>query len=190
MRVLPLLVTTLLLAAPVFAQQTAVPQHAKAAAPSEAVAQTVGQPPLHPITPHQVHEILELTGANKLKEQMMRSMWGSLQKSFPPFFPKDVLDDLEANMLKIDFEPMAVKAYQKRISAEDAELIIAFDKTQAGKRLIAAAPLIQQEMLMGGYKAGVQVAQEVIARHADEIKAAAAKYKQEHSDTPQVTSPN
>lgn len=186
MRVLPLLVTTLLLAAPVFAQQAST----STSAPSQATTVTADRPPLHPATPEQVHEIFELTGANKLKEQMMRGMWVNLQKNFPPFVPKDVFDDLETSLLKIDLEPLAVTAYQKHISTEDAAKVIAFYKAPAGRRLISVLPQISQEMQVGGSKLGMQVAQEVVARHMDEIKAAAAKYQQEHSDTPKVTSPN
>lgn len=186
MRVLPLLVTTLLLAAPVFAQQAST----STSTPSQGTTAAADRPPLHPATPEQVHEIFELTGANKLKEQMMRGMWVNLQKNFPPFIPKDVLDDLETSLLKIDLEPLAVKAYQKHISTEDAAKVIAFYRTPAGRRLISVLPQISQEMQVGGSKLGMQVAQEVVARHMDEIKAAAAKYQQEHSDTPKITSPN
>jgi uncharacterized protein len=148
------------------------------------------QPPIHPITPAQVHEILELTGANQLKNQMMRGMMGYWQKALPAFVPKDVLADLESSLEKMDFEPMAVKAYQKHISTEDAAQLIAFYKTPAGRRVIAVMPQISSEMQQGGAQLGMQISQEVIVRHKDEIRAAAAKYQQDHPDTPKVTSPN
>ena len=85
---------------------------------------------------------------------------------------------------------MTVEAYQKHISTEDAAKAIAFYKTPAGQRLISVLPQITREMQAGGAKLGMQVVQEVVARHKDEIQAAAAKYKQDHSDTPKITSPN
>jgi uncharacterized protein len=198
MRVVPLLVTTLLLAAPVLAQQgsarnSATTQSTTAAAgqpPTKTITVDLYPPPAHPITPAQVHELLDLTGANKIKDQVMRGMWLNLQKTFPPFVPKDVLDDLETSMLKIDYEPLAVVAYQKHVSTEDAAKAIAFYKTPAGQRLVGVLPEVTREMQTGSAKLGMQVVQEVIARHMDEIKAAAAKYKQEHSDAPKITSPN
>jgi len=186
MRVLPLLVTTLLLAAPVFGQQASSTN----STPAQSTAAVADQPPAHPITPAQVHEILELTGAKRLQIQTMRTMMIGLRKAFPPFMPPDVIDDLESNMEKIDLEPMAVAVYQEHVSTEDATLIIAFYKTPAGSRLLGALPQIAREMQARGEQAGVQVAREVVARHMDEIKAAAAKYKQEHSDAPTITSPN
>jgi hypothetical protein len=198
MRVVPCVLASLLFVAPAFAQQassgnatpaqsgtTTASQH-----PSKPITVDLYPPPVHPITPAQVHELLDLTGANKIKDQVMRGMWLNLQKTFPPFVPKDVLDDLETSMLKIDYEPLAVVAYQKHVSTEDAAKAIAFYKTPAGQRLVGVLPEVTREMQTGSTKLGMQVVQEVIARHMDEIKAAAAKYMQEHSDAPKITSPN
>ncbi|MGH9588392.1 MAG: DUF2059 domain-containing protein [Acidobacteriaceae bacterium] len=186
MRATSLLITTLLLAVPVFGQQASTVN----STPAQSATATVDQPPAHPITPAQVHEILELTGARRLQLQTMRAMMASLRKAFPPYMPEDVIDDLESNMEKVDLEPMAVEAYQKHVSTEDAAKMIAFYKTPAGGRLIAVLPQIAKEMQMSGEQSGVRIAQQIIMQHSEEIKAAAAKYRQEHSDTPKITSPN
>jgi hypothetical protein len=91
---------------------------------------------------------------------------------------------------KIDFESMATTAYQKHISTEDAAQIIAFYRTPVGQRLVVVMPAIEREMQLNGRNEGMRITQEVIKSHMAEIKAAAAKYKQEHSDNPTVTSPN
>ncbi|MGC2164352.1 MAG: DUF2059 domain-containing protein [Silvibacterium sp.] len=189
MRYASVLAITLIFAASALAQQTPASSqtHARSA---NAQAQVAIQPPAHPITPAQVHEILELTGANHLAVQIMRGMMVNLRKSFPPYVPKDVIDDLEASMEKMDFESMAVVAYQKHISTEDAAQAITFYKTPAGRRIIGVMPQVVGEMQANGAKAGMQISQQVIARHMDEIKAAAEKYQQEHSAPPTVTSPN
>ena len=186
MRVLPLLVTTLLLAAPVFGQQKPSPTPNRA---SVATA-TADQPPAHPITRAQVHQLYELTGANKIKGQMARAMWMNVKKVFPPYMPKDVMDELGADFENMDLESMQLKIYQRYISAEDAVQIIAFDKTPAGQRMIRIMPQMTGEMLASGEKWGEELTQRVLNEHMDEIKAAAAKYKQEHSDAPIITSPN
>lgn len=195
MRVLPLLVTTLLFAVPVFAQQASstnsTPAQSTAAVaekpPAKAITVNLYPPPAHPITPAQVHELLELTGANKLARQVMHGMWSNIQKTFPPFIPKDVRDDLELSIMKINFEPLAIQAYQKHISTQDAAQVIAFYKTPAGQRLVGVLPEITREMQENSEKLGTQVVREVIARHMDEIKTAEAKYRTEHSDTPKIT---
>jgi hypothetical protein len=193
MRAIALLASTLVLAVSAFGQPATTSPHdsAQSASPAQTAPDTAEQPPEHPITPAQVHEILELTGAHRLAVQMMRGMMGYLQKSFPPYMPKDVMDDLEASLEKIDLEPMAVKTYQQHISTEDAVQIIAFYKTPAGRRVVDVMPMITEEMQESGAKAGMQISQEVLERHMDEIKAAAAKYQQEHSgESPTVTSPD
>ncbi|MGB7190582.1 MAG: DUF2059 domain-containing protein [Acidobacteriaceae bacterium] len=198
MRVVSLLVATLLVAAPVFAQQASsentTPARSETATANQQSTKTITvdlyPPPAHPITAAQVHELLELTGAKQLGIQMMRGMMVNLRKTFPPFVPKDVIDDIEASLEKMDLESMAVVAYQKHLSTEDAAQVIAFYKTPAGGRIIAVLPQITQEMQAAGAKEGMRIVQQVIARHMDEIKAAAAKYKQEHSDEPKITSPN
>ncbi|MFZ0661596.1 MAG: DUF2059 domain-containing protein [Acidobacteriaceae bacterium] len=175
MRVVSLLATTLLLSTLAIGQS---------------VTSTIDQPPAHPITPAQVHELLRLTGANQLSVQIMRGMMANLRKTFPPYVPKDVIDDLEARMESIDFEPMAVEAYQKHVSTEDAAQAIAFYKTPAGKRLVGVLPQVTAEMQASGAKEGMRIVQEVIGQHIDEIKAAAAKYREQQSDTPKITEPN
>lgn len=151
---------------------------------------TTDQPPEHSITPAQVHEILELTGGIELAHQATHRMMQDLRKAFPPFMPQDVIDDLDASLQKIDVEPIAVKAYQRHISTEDAEQIIAFYKTPAGARLTRALPAIGEEVHDAGAAQGRQIAQEVIERHMNEINAAAEKYRSEHEPPPTVTTPN
>lgn len=185
MRFISVLATALIFATPAFAQQAS----STSSAPAQTTA-TADQPPAHPATRAQVHEILVLTGSDKLKNQVMRGMMGYLQRSFPPYMPKDVIDDLESNMENIDMESVAVTAYQKHVSTEDAEQLIAFYKSPAGQRLASVLPAITQEMQLNAARQGMTVAQQVIEKHRDEINAAAAKYQQEHSDTPKVTSPN
>lgn len=181
MRVVPLLVTTLLLAVPVFAQQ------ASPATPAPAQAD---QPPAHPVTVDQVREILQLTHAKELVHQSERNSFALMKRSFPPYMPQDVSDDLLKQLEAFDLEPLAVAAYQRHLSTEDAAEVIEFYKTPAGQRMITATPAIEQELQMGGQQEGIKIARQVISAHMDEIKAAAAKYRAEHSDTPKITAPN
>lgn len=190
MRVVSLLASTLILATASFGQQSTAPAGASSGRSPSQASTGVDQPPEHPCTPAQVRELLELTGANHLKEQAMRGMMTYMQKSLPPFMPKDVIDDLEASLEKIDLEPMAIESYQKHISTEDATQLIAFYKTPAGKRVVQVLPVITQELQEEGAKQGVKVSREVIERHADEIRAAASKYQQDHAAPPTVTAPN
>jgi uncharacterized protein len=192
MRFVSVFASTLIFAASALGQQTStsLQNTAQSMSSDQTQTATADQPPEHPITQAQVHELLELTGANRLKDQMIHNTMTYLQKAFPPYMPKDVIDDLETSFAKMDVESLTVKEYQKHISTEDATQFIAFYKTPAGRRLVSALPVIAQDVQTGATKQASQITQEVIARHKDEILAAAAKYRQQQPDTPTITAPN
>lgn len=182
MRFLSLFASTLVLTAAAVAQQTpstsaTASKASPGAASPAAAAQTA---PEHPITVEQVHEMLQLTHADRLKEELTHGMMGYWQRSMP-FVPQDVMTDLETSMNGIDIDAMAVKAYQAHISTEDAAQMIAFYKTPAGERVIAAMPGIERQLQEDGARQGMQVAQQVMQRHQTELKAALEKYRQEHA---------
>jgi hypothetical protein len=180
------------LAITLFGVSSALGQSAPAT-PSQATTATADAPPQHPITREQVHEILELTHANELASQIMQRMFVNMEKAFPPYVPRDVIDELETNLEHINFEPMAVVAYQKHISTEDGAKIIAFYRSPAGRRLTDVTPQITREMQEGGAREGSRIVQEVLSKHMDEIKAAAQKYRVDHqdqSDKPSIITPN
>jgi uncharacterized protein len=192
MRFVSVFASTLIFAASALGQQTSTSPQNTAQSMSSDQTQTsaADQPPEHPITTAQVHELLELTGANRLKDQMIHNTMTYLQKAFPPYMPKDVIDDLETSFAKMDVESLTIKEYQKHISTEDATQFIAFYKTPAGRHLVSALPVIAQDVQASATKQASQITQEVIARHKDEILAAAAKYRQQQPDTPTITAPN
>src|SRR5271170_3112573 len=79
-----------------FCQETTRPPSGPAQEASSGPA--AGQPPGHPVNPAQVHELLELTGATNLKNQLMRGMMVYMRQSLPAYLPKDVIDDLETSL--------------------------------------------------------------------------------------------
>ena len=136
--------------------------------------------PEHPITLAQVHEMLQLTGAEHLRRQLLEAMMPQVKQAMP-FLPASVLDDFQQSFEKADFEPIVAQSYQSHLSTEDAGQIIAFYKSPAGQRMVAAMPQIMRETQQAGLKLGQQTMSEVLQRHKAEIEAAAQKYQQEHS---------
>jgi TonB family protein len=137
-------------------------------------------PPAHPITTEQVHELMVLTGAVNLTKQMLDTMMPTLRQTMPPYMPPDVLDDFESTLVGSDFEGMLVHTYQAHLSTEDAAQIIAFYKTPAGQRMLAAMPHIAKESQLAGQQLGEQVMMQVLERHHTEIEAAKEKYEMQH----------
>jgi hypothetical protein len=136
--------------------------------------------PAHPVTPEQVREILDLTGAANVKQQMLDGLLPHV-KTMLPYMPQSVLDDIQQSMAIADFDGAVIRAYQKRLSKEDAAEIIVFLRTPAGRRMTSVLPQVQDEGREAGAELGRQVMLEVIQRHQTEIEAAKARYEQQQS---------
>lgn len=156
---------------------------AKAPAASSSSAPAGAQAPANPLTDAQAKQMLQMTGALEMKEQLLHSVMNYFRTSMP-FMPKDVSDDLEQSFGKLDLETPIIAIYKQHISASDADAIIAFYKTPAGKDMIQAMPEIMQQSQQVGLQLGRKTAQEVVERHRPEIEAAAKQYQQEHAPKP------
>jgi hypothetical protein len=166
----------LLGAVPVFAATTtAQPESSR----TPAAASTPDRPPEHPVTAAQVYEILELTGTDTLRRQMLDGMLPYL-KQMMPYMPADVVADFQQSLGTADFQGAMVRSFQQHLSTEDAAQIIAFYKSPAGRHMIGVMPKILDEGQQAGADLGQQVMFEVIRRHRDEIDAAAKTYHEAH----------
>jgi hypothetical protein len=140
--------------------------------------------PAHPVTAAQVYEILELTGTNTQKREMLDGLLPHL-KEMMPWMPPDVVGDLQRTLGTADFEGAMVRSFQQRLSTEEAAQILAFYKSPAGRHMIAVMPAVLNEGQDAVAELGQQVMVEVIQRHRDEIDAAAKLYHEEHPQKPQ-----
>jgi uncharacterized protein len=178
----------LLLAGVACAQQkpAAAPSTSEASA-TNAAAQAA---PAHPLTDAQAHEMLEITGGNKIKGQLTAGYMNFIQSRMP-FLPKDVSDELQQSLAKMDLDTPIIAVYKQHISTDDAAAIIAFYKTPAGKSMIDALPEILQQQQQLAMQEGRKTADDVIQKHRPEIEAAANKYREEHSPKapPSLNSP-
>ena len=146
-------------------------------------AEPESQAPAHPLSDAQAHQMLELTGATKIKGQLTNGYMNYIHSSMP-FLPKDVSDDLEQSFSKLDLDTPIIAVYKQHISADDADAIIAFYKTPAGKNMMETMPVILQQQQQVAVQQGRKTAQEVIQKHRPEIEAAAKKYQDEHAPKP------
>jgi uncharacterized protein len=174
------------------AQQTPSSSTASAKAPaaSSSSAPAAAPAPANPLTDAQAKQMLQMTGALEMKEQLLHSVMNYFRSSMP-FMPKDVSEDLEQSFGKLDLETPIIAIYKQHISTTDADAIIAFYKTPAGKDMIQAMPAIMQQSQQVGLQLGRKTAQEVVERHRPEIEAAAKQYQQEHAPkaAPSLNSP-
>ncbi|HVT99194.1 MAG TPA: DUF2059 domain-containing protein, partial [Acidobacteriaceae bacterium] len=165
---------------PLLAANTGKPGSARAVASTQAE----NVRPAHPVTAAQVYEILELTGTNTQKREMLDGLLPHL-KEIMPWMPADVVGDLQRTLGTADFEGAMVRSFQQRLSTEEAAQILAFYKSPAGRHMIAVMPAVLNEGQDAVAELGQQVMVEVIQRHKDEIDAAAKLYHEEHPQKPQ-----
>jgi hypothetical protein len=140
-------------------------------------------PPAHPVTAEQVYQILELTGTDTQKREMLDGLLPHL-KEMMPWMPVDVVSDLERTLGTADFEGAMVRSFQQHLSTEEAAQIIAFYKSPAGRHMIAVMPSVLNEGQDAVADLGQQVMLEVMQRHKDEIDEAAKVYHEEHLNKP------
>ena len=177
----------LLLAMHLMAQTTApLPAAPHAAAPTQP-----GQPPMpaHPLTLVQAHEIMQLTGTDKIKDRLVENIMAYFQQRLPPFIPEDVKTDLHASLSKMDVDTPTVAIYQRYISTDDATKIIAFYQTPAGKRLLAANPPMMEEIQRAALKDGQDTSRAVLERHKAEMEAAQKTWQAQHTAPPPTLGP-
>lgn len=142
------------------------------------------KPPQHPITPEQTQELMQLTGMKAMQRQMIDGLMPTLRQSMPPYMPDDVLTDFENRLVGGDMQDLIVAAYQRHFSSEDADAMIAFYKTPAGRRAILMMPVLMKELQEGGAQLGQETMRKVLEAHHLEIEQAKQKYEQEHPWAP------
>ena len=175
-----------------FAQQAATPPASKPAAPAtqQGAAEPAIKPPANPITPAQIKEMQELTGASATKKRIVANAIQFYRSQFPPYIPQDVIDDLEKSLQNADLESHAAEIYPKYLSTEDAAKVIDFYKSPAGQHLVTAQPYMMTEMQRSAVQIAQQTAKDVIERHKPEIEAAQQKYmQQQQQQKPTLNTP-
>ena len=179
MRILQAAVCVMAFSVSAFAQQstTSTPQAASPKTqPSAAASEPAIKPPANPITPTQIKEMQELTGAETTKKRIVSQAMQFYRSQFPPYVPSDVIDDLDKSLQNADLEAHAAEIYPKYISTEDADKIIDFYKSPAGQHMITAQPYMMTELQRSAVQIAQQTAKDVMARHKDEIEAAQRKF--------------
>lgn len=190
MRIIQAAACAAFLSTSLFAQQSAPSTASQSATPPSASTEPAIKAPANPITPAQIAEMQQLTGATEMKKRIVSSAMEYYRRSFPPYIPQDVVDDLEKSLQNADIESHAAEIYPKYISTEDAAKIIEFYKSPAGQRLIEAQPYMMTEIQRSAIQVAQETAKGVITRHKAEIETAQQKYVQEHQQAkPSLNTP-
>jgi len=143
-------------------------------------------PPAHPATADQIREYLELTHAVDKMHKLISQNVKSARITSAPYFTGGFWDDMEKAVLDVDLVTPIISSYQKYYSQEDMAALIAFYKSSAGQRMLAAEPHIAADLDATLRQAGAQAGRQVGEKHKDEIQ---RLIKQTQNPPPQPSSP-
>ncbi len=113
-----------------------------------------------------VRKLMALSGAEETGKQMLVTMTSHFEQmpSVPPGFLEKFLQ-LAAEESLVD---MLVPVYMRHFTEEDLDAAIAFHESPAGRRFIAAQPLVLQESMKLGEQWGVHLAEKALRALAEE----------------------
>ena len=115
----------------------------------------------------QIEKMLELTGMEKLMDQMKGQLIGSF-KARRPDVPESVWKSFHRNLDMNELLEMIIPIYDKYYTLEDLKAVNAFYSTPAGQKILSTLPQVMQESMEIGQKWGEQVGLKIareLSRH-------------------------
>jgi protein TonB len=111
-----------------------------------------------------------MTHAVETAHKMIASEIRASRATSSPYFTASFWDDMEKAVMEIDLAGLIIPAYQKYFSEEDMAATLAFYKTPAGQRLLAAQPSIGAAVAGAAQEAGQMAGRQVALKHQAEIE--------------------
>lgn len=116
---------------------------------------------------NKVRMMLELSGASENFNVAVKNMMSIQRESYGTILPEEFFIEIEKEMLGVGMDkltPKIIPIYQKHLTEEDLDAIIAFYKTEAGQKLISKMPLILNEAIQVGAEWGEEIGLEIYNR--------------------------
>jgi hypothetical protein len=114
------------------------------------------------ITPEkrrEIQKLLQLTGMEKLMEQMKTQMISALRQQLPDA-PGDFWDTFQQKFDTKELIEKMIPIYDKYYTVEDLQAINAFYGSPAGKKILSTLPQVMQEAMKVGQEWGKKIGEE------------------------------
>jgi hypothetical protein len=132
-------------------------------------------PAIEPEKEALIRQVLMLSGAAKLADQMLDALIASFKKS-KLSVPDSYWDDFRKNADTNGLIEQMIPLYARHFSDDDLRGLVAFYNSPAGKKYVAEAPQLTQESMAVGRAWGENLAKTVIEKlKADKAKSAAGQ---------------
>lgn len=126
---------------------------------------------LDPAKEAHIRELLEVTGAGKLGDQLLKAMLQQFRTSFTRSLPDNAraqafinafIDRFQKKFNPQELVEQVIPIYDKYFTDEDLTALIAFYRSPVGQRAIKVLPLVVQEGQEKGAKLGERLARETM----------------------------
>ncbi len=114
-----------------------------------------------------IREVLELTGAAKMGEQVMTAMMGQMKQAFPAV-PEDFWSRTSERMTGEGLTDLVIPIYARNYTDEELDAMIAFWSSPAGRSISAKQSIVLQESMAAGQAWGEKLAEQVVAELREE----------------------
>ena len=132
---------------------------------SPATAQTEAPSPPPRGTDQAARELIQITGAAAMGQQVMEQMRPGLQQAIPDV-PASFWDDFIAEVKPDEITEMIVPIYSSHFTLQELDELIAFYKTPLGRKVIAEMPAVARESMAAGQDWGRQLAERALRKAA------------------------
>lgn len=135
-----------------------------------------------------IRELINLTGGPRIAVDMMKSQTASIKKLMP--FPPAAQDDFEKEFLASidinDLVDLVVPIYDRHLSEEDVDGMLAFYRSPVGRRVIKVLPEITAESGKAGQEWGQGLGAKVGRKIGEKLDHGDyGPWPPEHQDSPQ-----
>lgn len=108
-----------------------------------------------------IRELLALSGSMRMGNEMIGMLLDAVKQSSPDIDPV-ILDRLKAKMDIRELESEMVAIYDRHFSTEDLRTVLAFYKTDTGRRVLERMPLVMKEGAIAGQQWGMRKEAELV----------------------------
>jgi hypothetical protein len=124
-----------------------------------------------------IHHLLNMVGADKIRDAMMNQMIDGLTKNLPPIGQDEqarkmmsrLMDLLREEMKKADFNSITVDLYDKYFTADEIKSLIQFYSSPVGQKATQVLPTLTQEATSRGMQVGQAAGTRAFARWFNEF---------------------
>src|SRR5215471_1023488 len=109
-----------------------------------------------------IHHLLNMVGADRIRDTMMNQMIDGLTKNLPPIGQDEqarkmtsrLMELLREELKKADFNSITVDLYDKYFTAEEIKSLIQFYSSPVGQKATQVLPTLTQESTSRGMEVG------------------------------------